>query len=182
MRRIDCTGEVYNQLTVESFSHTGPYSRSYYVCKCTCGNKTVLHIATLRSGNTKSCGCLLKTTMSTKRLPKQASAVNQIINGYKRHAKDRNISWELSAEDAASLMRSPCHYCGEAAGNLLRNKAYPKGFAYNGIDRKDANGIYEPSNVAPCCGVCNKAKQCMGEKEFINWANRITLYQKSKTP
>ena len=33
-------------------------TRSLWLCKCVCGNRTVLSTGHLRSGNTKSCGCL----------------------------------------------------------------------------------------------------------------------------
>lgn len=55
----DITGEVYGRLTVESFvkihEKTG---NAVWKCKCTCGNYTEVKAGSLKSGITKSCGCL----------------------------------------------------------------------------------------------------------------------------
>jgi len=54
---LDLTGHVYGRLTVLSF-----YSRfehkTKWRCICECGNFCIVPTNRLRSGNTKSCGCL----------------------------------------------------------------------------------------------------------------------------
>jgi|GEM_PF-1805722 len=58
-RRLDLTGARYGRLIVlEEVEPRGKYRR--YLCQCDCGNKTVVNMNDLRSGNTKSCGCLHK--------------------------------------------------------------------------------------------------------------------------
>lgn len=37
--------------------------RTYWLCKCDCGNETVVEGGNLRSGHTKSCGCCEKYTL-----------------------------------------------------------------------------------------------------------------------
>lgn len=59
MSRMDLTGDTYNDLTVIEFSHRTPKnSMAHYHCRCSCGNKLVVSHGHLRSGHTKSCGCL----------------------------------------------------------------------------------------------------------------------------
>lgn len=36
----------------------------YYLCKCDCGNEKIVYGHNLKTGNTKSCGCLSKKTAS----------------------------------------------------------------------------------------------------------------------
>lgn len=56
--KIDLAGERYGKLTVLEYSHTDPKSRkSFWKCRCDCGNTTVICASNLRSGNTVSCGC-----------------------------------------------------------------------------------------------------------------------------
>ena len=52
---LDLTGERYGMLTVlrKSDSRTG-----FWVCQCDCGNTKEISYDNLRSGHTKSCGCL----------------------------------------------------------------------------------------------------------------------------
>jgi hypothetical protein len=58
-RRMDLVGEKYNKLTVVSYSHrTENNSMSFYNCICDCGETTTVAHGALRSGSTKSCGCL----------------------------------------------------------------------------------------------------------------------------
>lgn len=55
----DLTGQTFSRLTVVKFLRT-TNSRSLWLCKCECGaNKEVL-ATSLKSGNTKSCGCCRK--------------------------------------------------------------------------------------------------------------------------
>lgn len=57
-------GEKFGRLTAVSFSHivlspSGSKIR-YFLCSCDCGNETVVSMSKLRSGWTKSCGCITK--------------------------------------------------------------------------------------------------------------------------
>lgn len=53
----DMTGIAFGRLTV--IKTLGRYNkRSYYLCKCTCGNSVEVASWDLTAGRTKSCGCL----------------------------------------------------------------------------------------------------------------------------
>lgn len=55
----DIIGKKFGRLTVISFNNkVGEYQ--YYLCRCDCGNEKVVNIHNLKTGGTKSCGCLLK--------------------------------------------------------------------------------------------------------------------------
>lgn len=58
-KAIDLTGERFGRLTVIRKAETGK-PRSWWLCQCDCGNKTVVQSDSLRRGNTCSCGCLRK--------------------------------------------------------------------------------------------------------------------------
>ena len=63
-KRYDLTGQRFSQLKVLSFSHfahlydKGGKRRSFFLCKCDCGNEIVLPGIKLKNGNNKSCGCI----------------------------------------------------------------------------------------------------------------------------
>lgn len=49
-----------------------PQAGRYYLCQCDCGNTKIIYGRNLKTGNTKSCGCLSKKTSSennTKEIP-----------------------------------------------------------------------------------------------------------------
>lgn len=56
---IDLTGQNFGKLTVIKKAE-GNYSRIHWECKCNCGNPETIIVSGqhLRSGHTKSCGCL----------------------------------------------------------------------------------------------------------------------------
>lgn len=51
--QIDLTGQKFNMLTALEY-----VGGSHWKCKCDCGNEILVKTASLRSGRTKSCGCL----------------------------------------------------------------------------------------------------------------------------
>jgi len=64
--RMDITGHVYGQLTVIEDVGRNKDGRVIWLCLCSCGQKVQVIGKSLRSGNTKSCGCLLREA-TTKR-------------------------------------------------------------------------------------------------------------------
>jgi len=46
----------------------------------------------------------------------------------------------------------------------------------NGVDRINSNIGYEINNVVSCCSKCNYAKHMMNKKEFLNWVEKIYLF------
>lgn len=64
--KIDLTGQRFGRLTVvgEAESHIFPCgsTQAMWRCKCDCGNIAIATAGNLRSGHTKSCGCLCKET------------------------------------------------------------------------------------------------------------------------
>jgi len=58
-RRRDITGQRFGKLVAIKFAYI-ENSRTYWKCKCDCGNECVILLSNLTHGNTKSCGCLHK--------------------------------------------------------------------------------------------------------------------------
>lgn len=59
MKKIDLTGAKFGRLTVIAESPVKTRNKVSWICKCDCGNTTQpIPGNSLRSGNTKSCGCI----------------------------------------------------------------------------------------------------------------------------
>ncbi len=63
---LDEIGNIYNRLTVSSFFGRTSNGTYIYNCVCICGNSTTVNINSLRTGQTKSCGCLKKELIDSK--------------------------------------------------------------------------------------------------------------------
>lgn len=59
MKKINLTGHRFGRLVVISEAPHGPKS-TIWLCRCDCGQSTFIKMGNLVSGNTKSCGCLMK--------------------------------------------------------------------------------------------------------------------------
>lgn len=68
-----------------------------------------------------------------------------MFNRAKYSAKERGIVWNISYELFVLIRSKICHYC---EGKLPE--------VGSGIDRIENSRGYEPDNVLPCCGDCNK--------------------------
>lgn len=58
------TGQKIGRLTVIERCGSTKNNKALWLCKCECGGETKATTGDLRSGNTKSCGCLQKETTS----------------------------------------------------------------------------------------------------------------------
>lgn len=59
----------------------------------------------------------------------------------------RGLSWTLTREEFASLRAKTCFYCSSSLD------VYG-----SGLDRIDNARGYDPDNVVPCCGKCNRVR------------------------
>jgi len=138
-------------------------------CRCECGIERIVSGHNLRSGHSKSCGCL-----HTR--PKGVSACKNIISVMKFNSIRRGIEFAISERYLKSLHKKDCIYCGSSPREML-GKRLNGGYKCNGIDRINNDLGYIESNVAPCCSICNYMKKTMDSKDFINAAKKITEYQ-----
>lgn len=70
-QKIDLTGQKFGRLTVvneSGFVRSGGQKKIKWLCTCDCGNRTEATSGLLKSGNTKSCGCLSKELASKRNM------------------------------------------------------------------------------------------------------------------
>lgn len=123
MKKIDMTGWIMaehgvpdSRLTVikEIEPHITPGGNRYiqYLCKCSCGNETIVRSSYLRNGNTKSCGCLVKEKL-TQRNINNGEIVNvgdkfghltviKDLGMRKQVSRNKNWRWSLCQCDCGS--------------------------------------------------------------------------------
>lgn len=59
-RQLDLTGQRFCRLVALEFVGSNRHRQATWKCRCDCGNEVIVVSGDLRSGTTKSCGCLHK--------------------------------------------------------------------------------------------------------------------------
>jgi hypothetical protein len=159
MKAIDRTGQVYGRLTVVRRIDNDKYGAVRWLCSCTCGQEIETWSNNLRSGNTTSCGCLVKEgrTKSGGKIRRKithgqtghslfrlwgslrARCRNQNHHAYARYG-GRGIVCDPRWDDFAVFLAD----VGDRPAN-------PEGWSssrpYWTLDRVNPDGNYEPGNV-----------------------------------
>jgi len=180
-RTIDETGNRYGKLMVVKRHYENKGHHLAWLCICDCGNETVVDGVYLRSGHTKSCGCLRYEWKPPFTLSEGEASFNNLYANYKRNAKVRHLSFALSKAEVRKFTKQNCHYCGQPPeqehGRASKNNGV---YVYNGLDRIDNDSGYVQGNVVPCCKQCNMAKNNMPYSEFMCWIARLVAHQESR--
>lgn len=187
---INLVGLKFGRLLVKSKNDIkGNRRQVRWNCICDCG---VLHTVTgesLRSGKSKSCGCLGKEArhVKNKNSDREKAMLLLIYSPLKkRHKQKFNNENYIDFDTFKKLSISNCFYCDSEPLNTQPDIRYETRYGkkeklnitdfvlkYNGIDRIDSSKGYEYNNVVPCCKNCNSAKMELSIKEFKNHIIKI---------
>lgn len=177
MKKEDLTGQIFGDLKVLEFSrNTRKWDKVFRLwnCLCVCGRIKELTTSQLKSGHTRSCGCLLlKYRSLNARKENGYCALTQLYCAYRLDAKRRKRIFSLTREEFQSLTSQNCNYCGIIPSSIKGKNLKSGSYTYNGIDRVDNAKDYTIENCVTCCETCNRAKLEMSKKDFLNWIERV---------
>lgn len=143
----DLTGKIFGKLTVIKRSENKG-KRVMWVCRCECGNETIVSSGHLKEGATKSCGCLLSeksTNISGKKFGK--------LTAIKPNGKNKKgqILWLCKCDCGSDYITSASNMlCGNTTscgcsrrknGLILNRRIYS---IWNGMK----NRCYNSSHIA----------------------------------
>lgn len=77
-----------------------------------------------------------------------------------RHASKNGVIWEVTREEFETVTAMPCYYCHRPESG--------------GLDRLEPTGPYSMDNVAPCCWMCNRAKNTLSVQQFIEMCHLVS--------
>lgn len=146
MRLIDLTGEQFGRLKVLR-RHGTRRGQAVWLCKCRCGNEARVTGYDLRTGSTRSCGCLHREV--------SAEIYSKLTLRHGMTGSPEYVCWAHMVERCTR----PAHHAWEHYGGrgitvcdrwresfeafLADMGPRPEG---RSIDRIDVNGNYEPGN------------------------------------
>ena len=193
MKKENLLGQKFNRLSVIAEAEPiGARRRSAWLCQCDCGNTKVVKADELKSGDTKSCGCLNRENNIergrkmgqswTKYHPSETTA--------RRVWRSRYGESDLSFEDFFRISQMNCYYCGAEPNNIQnaplsdkKSSTFAKEngtFIYNGLDRIDSSCPHTVDNVVPCCKWCNIAKRERSVADFETWIEQLYLFTQKR--
>lgn len=164
-----------NKLTIlkEFYKKDGKSNRLFVECLCDCGSITVGRKDFVFNGRKQSCGCLINERIRELKVkPLGVSAFNSLLTSYKRSAKLRGLSFNLSIEEFKIIISLNCYYCNKEPENKVFNKSQTP-IKTNGIDRQNNLIGYTVENCKPCCKICNMMKSTLSEQEFYEHIRKI---------
>ena len=177
----DLTGGKFERWNVirevEIPEHKNKFKKTHWLCRCDCGNESIISTSGLRSKHSTSCGCYRKEMQS---LPFGESNANKLFNKYKITAGQRKLTFELSKEEFLSLTKQNCFYCDKIPSSIAKGKRMNGVYIYNGIDRIDSQKGYTTENTVSCCGRCNEAKMSETQEDFIKWIEIVYKHLSSR--
>jgi len=142
----EMVGKRFGRLTVLEYAGTNKHRKSMWICECDCGNITHPIVgANLKSGSTKSCGCLLNEVQcnEAKYNHVRYGRLYYIWHGMKQRCYNPNMT---QYKDWGGRGISVCAEWiddFEAFRDWALNNGYEERLT---IDRIDNDGNYEPSN------------------------------------
>lgn len=140
---INIAGQTFGRLTALYYTRKSRHGNRIWLCNCTCGTAVEVVAASLKKGETKSCGCLQKDTAS-KTFTKHgmsSSPEYKSWNAMKGRCYDSNHPKYKNYGGRGIII---CERWLNSFENFYLDMGKrPKGTT---IDRKDSDGNYEPNN------------------------------------
>lgn len=177
---IDITGQRFGKLTVIKKAKSDKRGEAKWLCKCDCGNITIVLSSHIRNYRIRSCGCLFQ---------KNKFLYNSKYGNLENYQRLYNIYNGMRARCYNINCSSYKYYggrgikiCNEWLEDFFKFMQWSISNGYKddlSIDRIDVNGNYEPSN----CRWITMEEQENNKRDniFIKYKNEIkTLKQWSK--
>lgn len=140
----DLTGRTFNNLTILKFAEKGKKGKYKWLCRCTCGNEKIILGASLKSGNTKSCGCLQKEKVRKRSTKHGLSETKEYSNWYSMINKCNNPT-NNQYKDYGDIGIIVCERWLESFETFLEDVG-KRPTDKHILDRIDKIGDFEPNN------------------------------------
>ena len=144
MSKKNITGERFNRLTAVKYVGVNKHKHSVWECRCDCGKTVNIPIGALRTGNTKSCGCLNLELISSMNRTHGRSRTPEYRNWCAM--KERcNSPYHKNYSDYGGRGIRVCERWDSSFENFLADMG-PRPFLKATVERIDSSKGYSPDN------------------------------------
>ena len=186
MKSINLINKKFGKLKVVSLNEekTNQYKRmaAYWNCICDCGTICVIRSNSLRTGNSKSCGCNKhKCGKDNPNFTGCQEIGGRYWNNLKKQAiEKRKLIFKISIKDAWNLFLQQNRKCA-LTGMIIQFP--PKDNDYSrtaSLDRINSSKGYIKGNVQWVHRDINYMKQNYSQGYFIELCNKVVNHKKVK--
>lgn len=165
----DLTGQKFGRLTVlertENYRAPNGTSGAMWLCQCDCGNVLKVRAPDLKSGHTRSCGCLHRDNKPNLTHGLSRTRLSNIWHNMKQRCLNPSNPGYSGYGGRGIIL------CDEWKEDFKPFYDWAMANGYDdklSLDRIDVNGNYEPSN----CRWATQKEQCNNTR-----INRYVLYE-----
>ena len=175
--KYEILGQRFGKLTTIGIAPKDKWKRSTYrcwICKCDCGNETIVRSTHLVKGDTISCGCALKRKCSEH---PNWTGYEEISGNFfysiKAHAVQRDLRFDITIKDAWDVFITQNRKCAltKLPLNFPTSGRNRDGTA--SLDRIDNSKGYTRENIQWLHKDINIMKMDFTTAEFINYCQLV---------
>ena len=137
-------GEVFGKLSLINYEGDGKW-----LCECECGNQKIIRSSKLRSGNTRSCGCLRREIIRERNTTHLETKhyLHRLWSGIKTRCYNENNSrWQHYGGRGITMCEEWRDDYLAFRDYILKNLGDKPSPDYS-LDRIDNDGDYTPGNL-----------------------------------
>jgi hypothetical protein len=168
MKLVDRTGQRFGRLVVLEQAGRTASKKVLWKCKCDCGNETQTDSGSLVTGNTESCGCILKEAI-TKHGGWKKSSYNTWRAMIRRCTNPKDKDYPRYGGKGVSVCPEWLDYA-----IFAKDMGEPQGDET--LDRIDVYGNYEPSNCR-WAGLTQQARNVRVRANSETGVTGVVLYK-----
>lgn len=168
----DITNQIFGRLLAVKRVKNSPLRGSaYWLCRCTCGNETIVEGTALRYGSIKSCGCYKYDKIYKGYKDISKTYWGTIIKG----AEKRKLKINISMQDAWELWEKQKGLCALTGQKLILNKHYSKEQTAS-LDRINNKQGYIKNNIRWVHKDINLLRNNRTDEQLISLCKQIVSY------